>query len=130
MVRPSEQTESQIKRLGDRLRKDDISAADLRLLDNYKRSFTRSYETVIGKIQDELKLDPTGRFPKSTTSIIDKLRREHGRLNKMQDIAGCRLVVKDIASQDEVVTRLKELLITQKSKIAAKILAMGIVLSM
>src|SRR6267378_4026262 len=109
MLPSSEFTKNQIDRLGDRLRRGGISAADLRLLNNYKRSFTRSYETAVGKIQGELKLEPTGRFPKTTTSIIDKLQREHVRLSQMQDIAGCRLIVEDMASQDEVITRLKGL---------------------
>ena len=54
-------------------------------------------------------MEPTGRPAKSTTSIIDKLQRESIRLSQMQDIAGCRLTVDDIRSQDEVAARLKDL---------------------
>jgi len=32
---------------------------------------------------------------KARRCFIDKLRRERGRLSEMQDIAGCRLIVKD-----------------------------------
>lgn len=57
-------------------------------------------------IRDELELEPTGRPAKSTTSIAEKLRRESIRLTQMQDIAGCRVVVADVAAQDRVVRHL------------------------
>jgi putative GTP pyrophosphokinase len=78
------------------------------LLDSYRRSFTEAYDAVVDKIRIHLRLEPTVRPAKSTTSIVEKLRRENVRLSQMQDIAGCRIVVKDIPSQDEVVARLKE----------------------
>jgi hypothetical protein len=46
-----EMTKTQIDRLGDRLRKGNISEADLRLLDLYRRSFTEAYEIVVGTIR-------------------------------------------------------------------------------
>src|SRR6266850_1780937 len=103
MLSSSELSRSQINRLGERLRTGGISELDLRLLDGYRRSFTEVYEGIVGRIRDQLGLEPTGRLAKSTISIIDKLRRERTRLSRMQDIAGCRLVVPDIQTQDEVV---------------------------
>ncbi|SRR6266496_656574 len=103
MLPTSNLRKNQIDRLGDRLRKGDISEEDLRLLDSYRRSFTDAYDEVVGKIRDQLGLEPTGRPAKSTTSIIDKLQRETIRLSQMQDIAGCRIVVPLLASQDEAV---------------------------
>ena len=102
----SDISKTQIDRLGDRLKEGDITEADLRLLDEYRRSFAEAYETVVGMIRNEVNLEPTGRPAKSTTSISDKLRRERIRLTQIQDIAGCRLVVKDIQTQDEVVRSL------------------------
>lgn len=81
MVPASQLTKNQIDRLGGRLRKEDISEDDLRLLDSYRRSFTEGYEDVVGQIRDHLNLEPTGRPAKSTTSIIDKLKRESIRLS-------------------------------------------------
>jgi putative GTP pyrophosphokinase len=107
MLPSSDLTKSQIDRLGDRLRKRDISDDGLRLLDTYRRSFTEAYEHVVTLIRDRLELEPTGRPAKSTTSIVEKLRRESIRLSQIQDIAGCRLIVNDIAAQDAVVTQLK-----------------------
>lgn len=105
----SELTKSQVDRLADRLRKGNISEDDLRLLDSYRRSFTDAYETVVEQIRDQLKLEPTGRPAKSTTSITEKLQRESIRLSQMQDIAGCRIIVTDVPTQDDVVARLKDL---------------------
>ena len=104
-----ELSRTQIDRLGDRLRKGNLTDADLRLLDEYRRSFTPAYGVVAGGIRRQLDLEPTGRPAKSTTSIAEKLRRESIRLSQIQDIAGCRLIVSDTAEQDRVVASLVEL---------------------
>jgi ppGpp synthetase/RelA/SpoT-type nucleotidyltranferase len=98
-----ELSKTQIDQLGERLKEGDITEADLRLLDAYRRSFTEAYEVVIIAIRAVFRLEPTGRPAKSTTSIADKLRRETIRLTQIQDIAGCRLTVSDIAEQEQVV---------------------------
>jgi putative GTP pyrophosphokinase len=58
-------------------------------------------------IRRELKLEPTGRPAKSTTSVVDKLRRESIRLSQMQDIAGCRLIVQNVIEQNRIVRKLR-----------------------
>jgi hypothetical protein len=40
-------SKTQINKLGDRLRQGNITEADLRLLDEYRRTFTDAYEVVI-----------------------------------------------------------------------------------
>jgi putative GTP pyrophosphokinase len=100
-------SKTQIDRLGDRLKRGHIEAADVRLLDEYRRSFGDAYDAVISSIRQQLALEPTGRRAKSTGAIVDKLRRESIRLSQIQDIAGCRLVVSDLAEQDRVVTSLE-----------------------
>ena len=102
-------SKTQVDRLGDRLRKGAITEADIRLLDHYRRSFSEAYEGVVEAIRTELGLELTGRPAKSTTSISDKLRRESIRLSQIQDIAGCRLIVPDIANQNSVVESLTSL---------------------
>src|SRR3954471_23032236 len=104
-----EVSKTQIDRLGERLKRGQITEVDLRLLDAYRRTFTPSYEFVVGSIRDKLKLEPTGRPAKSTISIIDKLKRESIRLTQIQDIAGCRIIVDDIAGQDSIVQSLTDL---------------------
>jgi ppGpp synthetase/RelA/SpoT-type nucleotidyltranferase len=96
-----------VDRLGDRLRKGKAAEGDFRELDAYRRSFAESYEEVVAIVRNVTQLEPTGRPAKSTTSIIEKLRRETIRLSQMQDIAGCRLVVPNVPAQNEVVDRLK-----------------------
>jgi len=81
-------SKTQIDRLGDRLRAGNINEEDLRMLDEYRRSFSDAYESVVSAIGNELSLQPTGRPAKSTTSITDKLLRESIRLSQIQDIAG------------------------------------------
>ncbi len=103
----AELSKTQIDRLGDRLREGSLSESDLRLLDDYRRSFGEAYETVIRTIRERLQLEPTGRPAKSTGSLIEKLHRESIRLSQVQDIAGCRVVVADVAEQERVVASLR-----------------------
>jgi putative GTP pyrophosphokinase len=103
---PNVISKSKIDRLGDRLKADQDTEDDLRLLAEFRRSFFPAYESVIRAIRDELGLQPTGRPAKSTTSISDKLNRESSRLTQIQDIAGCRLIVSDIREQERVIADL------------------------
>jgi len=98
---------TQIDRLGDRLREGSPTEADLRLLDDYRLSFGQAYDTVVRTIRGQLNLAPTGRPAKSTSSVIEKLHRESIRLSQIQDIAGCRVLVADVAEQDRVVASLR-----------------------
>ncbi|HUI43565.1 MAG TPA: hypothetical protein VL523_16510 [Terriglobia bacterium] len=100
-------SKTQVDLLGDRLRKGEVSDEDLRRLDSHRGSFAEAYHEVIAAVRAATQLEPTGRPAKSTTSIVEKLRRETIRLSQMQDIAGCRLVVEDIALQDRVVEELR-----------------------
>jgi ppGpp synthetase/RelA/SpoT-type nucleotidyltranferase len=96
-------SKTQVDRLGDRLRDGNVTDADLTLLDTYRRSFGAVYESVIATIREAGDFEPTGRPAKSTSSIVDKLRRESIRLTQMQDIAGCRLIVPRVKSQNRLV---------------------------
>lgn len=98
-------SKTQIDRLGDRLRECPHTEIDLRLLDDYRRSFGDAYENVIRIIREQDQF-PTGRSPKSICSIVEKLCRESIRLTQIQDIAGCRVVVTDIVEQARVVALL------------------------
>ena len=98
-------SKTQIDRLGDRLKGSPHTESDLRLLDDYRRSFGEAYEAVVRTIRQRGEF-PTGRLAKSTLSIVEKLRRESIRLSQMQDIAGCRVVVKSIVEQEQVVASL------------------------
>ncbi len=94
---------AQIDRLGDRLRRQVYGEAELRLLDEYRRTFGPAYDRVVETIHRITDLPVSGRPAKSTSSIIEKLNRESIRLSQMQDVAGCRTVVNDVAEQDRTV---------------------------
>ncbi len=100
---------TQIDRLGDRLRQGSVTESDLRFLDEYRRSFGEAYETVVRTIRERLRLELTGRPAKSTSSLIEKLHRESIRLVQVQDIAGCRVVVADVPEQERIVASLCDL---------------------
>lgn len=65
-------SKTQIDKLGERLKAGGTTEADLRELDEYRRSFTAAYESVVSVVRDRLNLEPTGRLAKTTPSIIDK----------------------------------------------------------
>ena len=98
-------SKTQIDRLGDRLKGGPHTESDLRLLDDYRRSFGEAYEAVVQAIRQRGEF-PTGRLAKSTLSITEKLRRESLRLSQMQDIAGCRVVVGNVVEQEQFVASL------------------------
>lgn len=100
---------SQIDRLGERLKEGKITETDLRLLDQYRRSFAEAYTVVLDALQNQLALAPTSRPAKSTSSIVEKLRRESIRLTQIQDIAGCRIIAANIARQEQIVQSIRAL---------------------
>ncbi|HEY4082973.1 MAG TPA: hypothetical protein VGM81_20000 [Burkholderiaceae bacterium] len=100
-------SQSQLTKLGERL-KQELTPADLRLLDEYRRSFTDASDEVVGVIRSKLNIQATVRSAKSTQAIIEKLRRQSVRLGQIQDIAGCRIVVEALAHQDVAVNQLRD----------------------
>jgi GTP pyrophosphokinase len=100
-------TNTQIRKLGDRLRTAEPSETDLQLLEEFRTSFAVTFEKVAALLTNKLGLTPTGRSKKTTASIIAKLRRLKTRLDRMQDIAGCRIVVPSISDQDSIVSALQ-----------------------
>jgi len=96
-------SKTSIDRLGDRLRTGNLGEADLRELDDYRQTFGPAYQHVIALIRARLGVEPTGRPAKSTTAIVDKLRRESIRLSQIQHIAGARIIVPGITGQDTLV---------------------------
>jgi putative GTP pyrophosphokinase len=99
---------AELDRMGERLRLE-LTAEDLTLLDTYRRGFRGAYDAVVDRIRSELGLETSGRPAKSTSAIVDKLRRGTMRFTQMQDIAGCRIVVPSIAEQDRLTQALGEM---------------------
>jgi putative GTP pyrophosphokinase len=99
-------TISQLNKIGERLRKNLATEDDLRLLDEFRLSFQPAYDEVFAELS-QMGLNPGGRPQKTTLSIIAKLNRERTRLSRMQDIAGCRVVVDNMLDQNRVIDDLK-----------------------
>lgn len=100
---------SQLTRLGERLKSARLEEADLRLLDEYRRTFATACDVVVQALHAELKQPLTVRGAKSTQAIVEKLRRQSCRLGQIQDIAGCRLVVDTLPEQDDVLGKIRAL---------------------
>jgi hypothetical protein len=81
-----ELSKNQIDRLGDRLREGSPGECDLKVLDEYRRSFGDAYSIVVKTLRDQLSLEPTGRPAKSTSSLIEKLHRESIRLTQLPQL--------------------------------------------
>jgi putative GTP pyrophosphokinase len=99
-------SKTQLDRLGEKLRLGTADEGDLRSLAEHRLSFRPAYEAAAAAIKDQLGLDATGRQAKTTAAITEKLRRQSIRLTQIQDIAGLRIVVPDLAAQDAVVAKL------------------------
>lgn len=103
----SNPSKSEIDRLGDRLRVSD-TPDDRQMLDMYCRTFVKAYEIVLRQIYVTHGFNKVGRRrAKSHGAIVDKLKRESIRLSQMQDIAGCRIVVPDVARQNALLEKLR-----------------------
>ncbi|MDQ2981149.1 MAG: RelA/SpoT domain-containing protein [Actinomycetota bacterium] len=107
---------SQVKKAGNRIRRAEERGEapgeeDLRLLDLYRSSHYPALRHVQNRLERLLhkkrRLDPetstiTARPLKTREAIVAKLVRERGRLNRIQDIAGARIVVPGAAEQEAV----------------------------
>jgi len=102
---------SQISKLGDRLRSGDFSEADLAMLDAFRQTYSEIDEQAYQLIQCTL-VSTTGwistkRKRKTQQSIVDKLcRQPQLRLPQMQDIAGCRIVIEGGSQVADILGRL------------------------
>ena len=99
-------SKSAVDQLGRRLVQD-LTADDLARLDDYRRTFGSDYDDVMHAMREVLGIEVSGRPAKSTSAIVDKLRRGTMRLSQMQDIAGCRTVVPESAAQQRLVERIQ-----------------------
>ena len=103
---------SQIERLGARLRQE-VTASDLALLRELRDSYRPALDAVVAEVHAILEfagIPPTvaTRPAKTTRSIIAKLHRERTNLARMQDIAGCRVVVPLLENQEVLLAALAD----------------------
>ena len=101
---------TQIDKIGDKLRSDLIDAQCLRDLEAFRALYAPTYQYVEHVLVQQMGLSITGRPSKSTVAIVEKLKRETIRLNQIQDIAGCRVLVPNLAHQDNLVENMQVML--------------------
>lgn len=99
-----------IDKVGEKIRSGGLDTEALVFLSDYRNSFAYSYRFVEEVIRGRLSLDVSGRPAKSTTAIVEKLQRESIRLSQIQDIAGCRIVINGLHTQNRVISDLEVLL--------------------
>ena len=109
---------TQIKKLGDRIRDNDcikknIGQEDLKHLQNFRLSFKESLNEIFQILSDESKQVHKNRIVsfrmKKIDTIISKLDREKGMdLERMGDIAGCRCTVQSESAIYKIVERLSK----------------------
>ena len=102
---------SQIDKIGSRLRSGSIDGDCLEKLEFFRKQFTPAYEFTEDVLVNKMGLKITGRPSKSTVAIIEKLKRGKMRLSQMQDVAGCRVLVPHLAAQDRLVQNLEVMLL-------------------
>lgn len=89
---------SQLTKLGDRLRRNEITDNDLKALDEFRQTFSdierQAFSIIEEAIEQYDNLLVTKRNRKTQQSIVDKLHRQSSiRLPQMQDIVGCRIEI-------------------------------------
>ncbi|HEY5094867.1 MAG TPA: RelA/SpoT domain-containing protein [Candidatus Eremiobacteraceae bacterium] len=92
-------SKSQIEKLGERLRVSQ-KESDLRMLEEHRLSFGEISHSTAKRVMELLNVPAVERPAKQTLSIIEKLNREKTNLARMQDLAGCRIVVPSLSDQD------------------------------
>ena len=97
-------------RLGDRLRRSGTpDKDDGELFEAYRSSFDRAHHEVVGVLSSlavSVTDAPTiATRRKTLESTIAKLRRIRIRLSRIEDIAGCRVVLDGLAEQDLLLSR-------------------------
>ncbi len=98
---------SQIDRLGERLKLGGTSDEDVEMLSSYRNSFAAAANSGAQVVRELSGLEVTVRSLKTTLSIVAKLRREGVRqLSAMQDIGGCRVTVDTLIVQNELIEKL------------------------
>lgn len=102
---------SQIDKIGDTLRTGEIDAACLQNLESFRQQFVPAYEHIEDALVNKMGLRITGRPSKSTVAIVEKLRRGKIRLSQMQDVAGCRVLVRNLSDQDNLVANMEVMLL-------------------
>jgi ppGpp synthetase/RelA/SpoT-type nucleotidyltranferase len=94
-----------VDRLGDAMRQRDLDEQEIATFDRYREAFRPALDDVLAKVREVYPGEITER-QKTIVSTVAKLRRESVRLSQVQDIAGCRAIVRSLREQDAITNTL------------------------
>ena len=101
-------TRSQVRRAGERLRKHKtVSAADRQIYSDYRDTFAEPLREVAEKIGSFAADAPVQSRLKRFETVVEKLRRSTSDLSRLEDIAGCRVVLPTITEQQQVLDSIR-----------------------
>lgn len=99
---------SQIRRAGERLRRDETpSEADRQIYADYRDTFEEPLREVVETIAGFADGAPVHSRLKRLETVVEKLRRSPTDLSRLEDIAGCRVVLPTMAEQHTVFDRIR-----------------------
>ena len=99
---------NQIRRAGERLRRDDApSEADRQIYNDYRGTFAEPLREVVETIERFADSAAVHSRLKRFETTVEKLRRSRTDLSRLEDIAGCRVVLPTVIEQRQVFDRIR-----------------------
>ena len=99
---------SQVRRAGERLRRDEPPAeADRQIYADYRDTFAEPLREVAQAIGSFADGAPVQSRLKRFETVVEKLRRSTSDLSRLEDIAGCRVVLPTMVEQRQVLDRIR-----------------------
>lgn len=100
---------SQVRRAGERLRRDETpSDADRRIYADYRDTFEEPLHEVGETIRRFVADAPLQSRLKRFETVVEKLRRGTSDLSRLEDIAGCRVILPTMVEQHQTRSRIRE----------------------
>ena len=100
---------SQVRRAGERLRRDEPpTEADRQIYADYRDTFAEPLREVAETIGSFADGAPVQSRLKRFETVVEKLRRSTSDLSRLEDIAGCRVVLPTMIEQQQVLDRIRE----------------------
>jgi hypothetical protein len=94
-----------VDRLGEAMRREELTEARITAFRAYSDAFAPALSSVVAMLQAAGAPPITERL-KTIRATVAKLQRGTARLSQVQDVVGCRFVVRSMREQDEFLTRL------------------------
>ena len=99
---------SQVRRAGERLRRDEPpTEADRQIYADYRDTFAEPLREVAETIGSFADGAPLHSRLKRFETVVEKLRRSTSDLSRLEDIAGCRVVLPTMIEQRQVLDRIR-----------------------